>query len=185
MNSHEYIMRHKKIDLEKSYTRKPFTWYVNVHKNNLSWHSIFCLTLFYLLPLPQKKMNLTSRHIYSLGYEMFVYITKITNRFQAWSFSLFDTTKVHNTKSFDPKYDYYASNEDVQENWIKNVFSMILLISVLCVVTNHLRNIFFHLLFWIFLNILVWRIHMNEEFHNCNWYIYFPKWSSFYQFDMP
>ena len=113
MNPHEYIMRYKKIDLEKSYTRKPFTWYVNVHRNNLSWHSIFCLTLFYLLPLPQKKMNVTSRLIYSLGYEMFVYITKITNRFQAWSFSLFDTTKVHNTKSFARKYYYYASNEDV------------------------------------------------------------------------
>ena len=127
MNPHEYIMRHKKIDLKKLYTRKPFTWYVNVHKNNLSWHSIFCLTLFYLLPLPKKKMNLTLRHIYSLGYEMFVYITKITNRFQAWSFSLFDTTKVHNTKSFARKYYYYASNEDVSGFSNEMFFSMILL----------------------------------------------------------
>ena len=135
MNSHEYIMRYKKIDLKNLYTRKPFTWYVNVHRNNLSWHSIFCLTLFYLLPLPQKKMNVTSRLIYSLGYEMFVYITKITNRFQAWSLSLFDTTKVHNIKSFARKYYYYyASNEDV------SVFS---------------KEMFFQWSFWIFFSCVV------------------------------
>ena len=113
----------------------------------MSWHSIFCLTLFYLLPPPQKKMNLTSRFIYSLGYYMFVYITKITNRFQAWSFSLFDTTKVHNAKSFARKYDYYSSNEDVWVYSVKKCFFNDLLEYVLSLIKIH----------WI-----IWQLFSNE-----------------------
>ena len=79
---------------------------------------------------------------------MFVYITKITNRFQAWSFSLFDTTKVHNAKSFARKYDYYSSNEDVWVYSVKKCFFNDPLEYVLSLIKIH----------WI-----IWQLFPNES----------------------
>ena len=47
---------------------------------------------------------------------------KNNKSFSSLIFSLFDTTKVHNTKSFARKYDYYSSNEDVWVYSAKEMF---------------------------------------------------------------
>ena len=72
---------------------------------------------------------------------------KNNKSFSSLIFSLFDTTKVHNTKSFARKYDYYSSNEDVWVYSVKKCFFNDPLEYVLSLIKIH----------WI-----IWQLFSNE-----------------------